>query len=363
MKNIGIVVIGFITAGLLLGSDVNAGSLEPPGPPAPTMKTVQQVEPRIPISFVPITIAAPGSYYLTGDLFGVSGQSGITINSSYVTLDLNGFSLIGVGGSIDGIRATFGGTKHVEIRNGVIRGWGSAGINAAVVTEVHLEDLRVDTNVNQGVVVGPRSVVVHTMASGNSSGISADTGSSIIGCTASANGLYGIQTVAQGTVSSSTCINNATSGFVLGAGSAATDCTAQGNATGFNLGSGSRVSHSVAKQNAIGIQGGDGASIEECTVQANTDDGIRVVHRGLIRGNFAWGNTNDGIQAIGNECRIEDNESTQNGAGIRVDGVNSLIVKNSVSGNSFEYLVVGGNKMGAISTDPTTAGPWANFDL
>ena len=44
------------------------GPLTPPGAPAPTMKTLAQVEPRIAITNVPFTINRPGSYYLTTNL-------------------------------------------------------------------------------------------------------------------------------------------------------------------------------------------------------------------------------------------------------------------------------------------------------
>lgn len=57
------------------------GALAPPaGPPCSQMKTLAQVEPRIPIATVPFTIDQPGSYYLTGELeLRTSGVDAITI--------------------------------------------------------------------------------------------------------------------------------------------------------------------------------------------------------------------------------------------------------------------------------------------
>src|ERR1041385_7160549 len=68
------------------------GNLTPPGAPAPTMKTLAQIEPRTPIATAPFTITAGGSYYLTTNVSVVTGDA-ITIATNNVTLDLNGFTI------------------------------------------------------------------------------------------------------------------------------------------------------------------------------------------------------------------------------------------------------------------------------
>jgi len=63
------------------------------------MKTLDQIEPRTPISSVPFTISAPGSYYVTTNLTPGADQNGIVVAADNVTIDLNGFTLFGGGGS------------------------------------------------------------------------------------------------------------------------------------------------------------------------------------------------------------------------------------------------------------------------
>src|SRR4051812_21725528 len=74
------------------------GSLAPAGAPAPLMKTLDQLEPRTPISSVPYTITNAGSYYLTTNLTATAGNNGIIVSADHVTIDLNGFMLSGAGG-------------------------------------------------------------------------------------------------------------------------------------------------------------------------------------------------------------------------------------------------------------------------
>jgi hypothetical protein len=70
--------LGLLSTVLIQSPAFGQGSLTPPGAPAPTMKTLQQVEPRTPISSAPFTISQPGSYYLTTNLTVTTATNAIT---------------------------------------------------------------------------------------------------------------------------------------------------------------------------------------------------------------------------------------------------------------------------------------------
>ncbi|MEO0508317.1 MAG: hypothetical protein AAF065_00475 [Verrucomicrobiota bacterium] len=107
----------------------------PAGVPGPVMKTLDQVEARIPLvdgapgvteeSNGGFTISQSGSYYMVGDLSVASGN-GIDITASHVTLDMNGFTLSRISGSASGsginIDTDVSGarTDSVHIENGHI---------------------------------------------------------------------------------------------------------------------------------------------------------------------------------------------------------------------------------------------------
>jgi hypothetical protein len=132
------------------------GPLTPPGAPAATMKTLDQIEPRTPISALPFTISAPGSYYLTASLTAAANVNGITINASNVTLDLRGFEVIGTPGTaIFGIRVSVG-RSNLVIRDGTVRNWPGSGVvvENASVSGVRVEKVRANANGSAGIVLG-----------------------------------------------------------------------------------------------------------------------------------------------------------------------------------------------------------------
>ena len=92
------ILLAFVSSFIIHHSAFSQGALTPPGAPAPTMRTLAQLDakldPRTAITNTAsaVTILQPGSYYLAGNLT-VSGGDAITIATNGVTLDLNGFTI------------------------------------------------------------------------------------------------------------------------------------------------------------------------------------------------------------------------------------------------------------------------------
>jgi hypothetical protein len=353
------------------------GSLTPPGAPAPTMKTLDQVEPRIPIgtNTTPgdfeslFRITAPGSYYLTTNILGVAGRHGIKIASSGVTLDLMGFELVGVAGSLNGVRVSLGGTNLV-VQNGTIRNWDDSGVHATLARNGRFEKLHAasngDTLEEHGLHIGsasaPGNLILHCSVEGNAGdGINVGAASIVHGCIAVQNGRDGI------------------SG---GAGSVVTDCTANGNiGSGIVTLLGSSITSCMVRANGEnGISAASSSTIRDCTAVFNSGNGIQIAARCLVVGNNCAGNgigaaDGAGIHATGTANRIDSNLVTASDRGIDVDFAFNLIIRNSANGNTINYDIVANNKVGVIVSAPLsgaisgstggagvgTSDPWANL--
>lgn len=161
---------------------VQAGDLEPPGPPAPTMKTLADVEPRTPIhaSDLPLTITEPGSYYLAEDITYTDFGHGITIASGDVTIDLMGHSLSG--GWNDGISAA-SAIENVEVKNGTVDNWGDNGVNLSLASYVKVTNVRAVSNGDHGIAVGYHGIISGCIVAGNGFGNYSGAGIAVIdGC-------------------------------------------------------------------------------------------------------------------------------------------------------------------------------------
>jgi hypothetical protein len=373
------------------------GPLTPPGAPAPTMKTLDQVEPRIAVNATNTpgnvdsiyVISQPGSYYLTGNVAGAVGKNGIEIAAPGVTLDLMGFEVIGGAGALRGIVATAGNGGMNAIRNGTIRSWGQRGIDLSLANCNYnsLSDLRVlgcshggiqgnlamnitnctvSSNSDFGIQVQDLAVITGcTMQSnGGGFGITTGTGSVVAHCAARFN-TGGISVGAGSTVTSTTAVNNSGKGIVAGDGCTIAECAAYSNqGDGFAAGKGCTVKHCTAYTNTAGgdgIEVGEGAAVLDCTAYSNSGYGILAnnvsatvsgctvyknnqsgisIGAGVVTRCESTSNNFDGIRVI-SACRITENKCFSNGpagfqgAGIHVIQNDCTIENNIVAYNDY----------------------------
>ena len=374
------------------------GSLTPPGAPAPTMKTLSEIEPRIAITATNtpgdggsvFKITQGGSYYLTGNIAGVSGKAGIQIavpvSGPGVSIDLMGFEVIGVPGSTAGISSeSVADARNISIRNGTIRAWGGSGIDILNSRNNRLADLRVQGNGGKGMLIGSGSSITSCTADSNSqegiraadscsltgcsasfntnAGILAVYGSTVTGCACNYNGGKGIQANAGGAVVVTACaaINNASDGIAVSAGGTVSGSTASEN-TGNGILASSfdcNITGCTALQNTgNGILASSGCTITGCTASQNTGNGILVGDSCSVTGNICRLNgVASGIYCSGNRTRIENNHVTGNGAGIAVaaTAVGNIVIRNYASANTSNYSLPAGNNFVGTLTGTSAA--------
>jgi hypothetical protein len=216
----------------------------------------------------PVTLSQPGSYVLTGPLSGMNANtSAISITSSFVTLDLNGFDIVGPTtctgegdaiacaplGSGRGIDASSAGIGALAIRNGTIRGMGA-----------------------EGVFIDGTGVLLH-------------------GLTLVGNGAAGSTTDGDAVISSCAALRNNARGFLNGGGTVVVDSIADANGSdGINAGQASVVHRSASNNN-----GGAGIRVFGGSVVAQNVANDNAVALSAGSDSVAYGGNNFDDPALG----------------------------------------------------------------
>jgi parallel beta-helix repeat protein len=356
------------------------GSLTPPGAPAPSMKTLGQIEPRTAIDKLPFKVSASGAYYLTGNLSVPAGTNGISIEADHVTIDLSGFTLKGDPSSLQGIIAA-GARTDITVRNGAITTT-AGGIDARFSSHAQIEKLRVNSCRDFGIYLGKEAVVKDCQANDNDAngiqvgiagqviscqangnlghGIQGDRNATIRDCLATRNGQTGVVGGDSANVISVSANDNSINGIYTGIAAHITDCTAVANGyagiacgnvslvtranTSYNsqygilVANGASVIDSSASNNALaGISSGNGGHVINCKVDANGAGGIWAKQGSTVRDCSAQGNSNDGI-SVTDRCTVIRNNCVNNAnlkgaAGVHATGTDNVIQENTLTSN------------------------------
>lgn len=297
------------------------GSLTPPGPPGPTMKSLAEIEPRTSISSLPFVITNSGSYYVTTNLTGVSGTNGITIFSSNVTLDLRGFTLAGVAGSLDGIHViTNNAPANVTVKNGTVSDWAGMGVNADGLTGGQFSQLRLANNTGDGLEPGQSAQIRNCMAINNGGDGFGGTAYKCVfeTCTSTGNSGAGFYTDAECSLLNCSANENGSDGFFPYYDCTLKNCSANANlANGINVPyTGGLIVHCMTGDNVTnGIVAGNGCTVRGCSAGYNGADGIDANSGSIIESCAVYTNWIYGISVNAN-CQVKDCTAAFNFVGI-----------------------------------------------
>lgn len=233
---------------------------------------------RIPVC-APTVISAPGSYYLTRDIFAAAGVV-IDIQADHVVLDLNGHSIVNASSALGANCVQALNHTDVHVTNGVIR-WGYDGVFLYCGGGTfQVDNLTIIGPADQGIVVsgtGSSSLVRATVRRNQVIGTSGSHGIQLWYGDASTlaentvrnatggNGIY-VNLSKRSSVTDNTCLSNSSSGIKLESSSeikvsqntcssnaasglyflSSYNCTADwnvlaGNSTGFTVSGGGRI--------------------------------------------------------------------------------------------------------------------------
>jgi parallel beta-helix repeat protein len=373
------------------------GPLDPPnGPITPTYKTLTEVEPRLPLnaSTAPgdqtnlFRIEVPGSYYLTGNITGVSGKSGIYISSSRVTLDLNGFAVEGVDGALYGIHAN--GAHGITVRNGHVYNW-RHGVQLQETLGCIVESISVRDTTEDGFKIGRGATVRDCTATNCSPGFDIFEDATLTSCTAAYGPTRGFNVFGGGCILSHCVASQVPTGFYIGGPAILNDCSSHDNSSfgfylldssvltdciaydnessGFVVVARSRMTRCTSRSNLEGFYITEANSLVECTAAGNTSNGLRIIGNAntIERGTFHENGASGIYLFEGRGNSVEANLCTYNTQnGIAFNDTDNLAVRNRARGNvGANYSIIAGNDYGAILTNPgagfASSNAWANF--
>jgi len=373
---------------VVAGAAVIAGPLNPPaGPVASTYKTLTEIQPRVAINATntpgdassSFRITQPGSYYLTGNVNVGTIEHGIQIDlasDGLVTIDLNGFSVIGAEGTLNGIDVDGPFKPRVVLRNGFVMTFDGNGVDLTGSESVTVENVESGRNSGKGFVIDNGSIsnckaqfnagggfktgatsslshcqaittgpigfetdtdctLVDCIAKGSTNrGFDCDSACSLTRCVATDSGGYGILVYLACSLTDCTASNSAEGGFSTNQSCTLIGCTAQDNTKwGFSDGAASTFKACNARGNGFSGFATSSAQLSDCVSSSNAGDGFFLGGVSNISKCTAASNRGHGFSA-GGACVVVECSAMYNykhGISLTLEG--NVIRGNNCTGN------------------------------
>jgi len=330
------------------------GSLTPPGAPAPTMKSLDQIASQgiaINAANTPgdsgdmFVINQPGNYYLNGNIAVASSKNGIKVSASNVTIDMNGFQIAGAASGFSGIFIP--AATQCVVKNGSFPGGGGDGIYCAA-TNSTFSNLTF-SNCYDGIGFAAEGAIVTGCVAVSCTNDGFDTTQPNVvfsNCAAHRNTFNGFQSSSDCTMSNCVANFNGVTGIAVGNSSTLTNCTAKANNIyGFNVAATSSVTGCTAVANISGgFNSGNSISFLNCNGSFNNNNGFTVGDNCSLAACNASANNHNGATGgsgivAGNYCNISASTASGNPSyGIRVQS-NSSVLHCTAGGNGSDGIL------------------------
>ncbi len=266
----------------------------------------------------PVTLSAPGSYTLTSVLqLPDENTVGIEVQADYLTIDLNGFPILGTtvcttsggapscgplgtgGGIVDPTQSRAG----VEVRNGVVARTGGVGIQLG--PRCSIEWMRVISNGSHGVQCGDDARFADNVAHLNGgTGLDAVVGATFVRNVATDNASQGLHATHRTVVLENVVARNENGILVDDAGSVVRNVASENRNDGIEGDHGvSVIGNLTMDNNGHGVRCKDGCQITRNVAYDNTFQQLKLGLDSIYSWNVLVGGTGDasgGVTGTGN---------------------------------------------------------------
>ena len=293
------------------------------------------------ITQLPCTISTPGEYVVARDLSftpPVLGDAAITIASSNVTVDFRGLEIASAGATAGTGILVSGALTNITVRNGRLRGWGTAILMAGGPTGWCVEDMRITT----GGFAGPIGTGI-SVTGGTGGVIRRIYGVS----TSAALTEHGVELAGAGVCRVQDCsmIGWGSDGYgvtTVKDGIALYNCYANANNIGFDLDDDISCYGCVAATNTTsGFEGSDKIACFGCQSIDNGTFGYNITNTAFLFGCLGQGNTSANYQLTGTDNICMECVATDGGAeGFRTGSRNVMMNCAALNSTSDGFVAV-----------------------